>query len=75
MSAWGQTATWWQVCATSVLPQIADIRQRVRDVAHVPGGDIRPWLDGMMPARPPANMLFAEQPSGEFLVMKRRELS
>jgi SMP-30/Gluconolactonase/LRE-like region len=31
--------------------------------------------EGEMPARPPANMLFAEQPSGEFLVMKRRELS
>jgi len=31
-----QTATWWQVCATSALPQIADLRQPVRHVAEVP---------------------------------------
>src|SRR5262245_17110384 len=36
MTAVGQTATWRQVRATSALPPIADIRQRVRHVADVP---------------------------------------
>ena len=36
MTALGQTATWWQVCATSVLPLIADLRQPVRHVAVGP---------------------------------------
>src|SRR5262245_29066456 len=36
MSLVGQTATWRQVRATSALPPIADIRQRVRHVAEVP---------------------------------------
>src|SRR5262245_55458949 len=40
MTTVGQTATWRQVRATSALPPIADIRQRVRHVADVPEADV-----------------------------------